>query len=156
MRAWPTSRLSCLRGLGAQFAQGGTEALESESLFDVPEIAQAGGIKALRVLAKAGGCDAGREGEVVWGMKRVEIVTLTEIADVYDYLREPVSQVERNKREGKYPYYGATGQVGWIDDYKQDGSMFFWARTVRHSLIDTNRKPTSWRESVGSTITLMF
>ncbi|CAM5290822.1 DEAD/DEAH box helicase family protein [Rhodanobacter lindaniclasticus] len=41
-----------LRGLGAQFAQGGTEALESESLFDVPEIAQAGGIKALRVLGK--------------------------------------------------------------------------------------------------------
>lgn len=41
-----------LRGLGAQFAQGGTEALESESLFDVPEIAQAGGIKALHVLGK--------------------------------------------------------------------------------------------------------
>lgn len=41
-----------LKGLGAQFAQGGTEALESESLFDVPEIAQAGGIKALRVLGK--------------------------------------------------------------------------------------------------------
>ncbi|CAM5296453.1 hypothetical protein [Rhodanobacter lindaniclasticus] len=29
-----------LRGLGAQFAQGGTQALESESLFDVPEIAR--------------------------------------------------------------------------------------------------------------------
>ena len=41
-----------LRGLGTQFAQGGTEALESESLFDVPEIAQAGGIRALRVLGK--------------------------------------------------------------------------------------------------------
>jgi type I restriction enzyme R subunit len=41
-----------LRGLGAQFAQGGTEALESESLFDVPEIAQAGGIRALRALGR--------------------------------------------------------------------------------------------------------
>jgi type I restriction enzyme R subunit len=41
-----------LRGFGAQFAQGGTEALESESLFDVPEIALAGGIKALRALGK--------------------------------------------------------------------------------------------------------
>lgn len=41
-----------LKGLGAQFAQGGTEALESENLFDVPEIAQAGGIRALRVLGK--------------------------------------------------------------------------------------------------------
>lgn len=41
-----------LRGFGAQFAQGGTEALESESLFDVPEIAQVGGIKALLALGK--------------------------------------------------------------------------------------------------------
>jgi type I restriction enzyme R subunit len=39
-----------LKGFGSQFAQGGTEALESESLFDVPEIAQAGGIRALRLL----------------------------------------------------------------------------------------------------------
>ena len=41
-----------LKSLGAQFAQGGTDALESESLFDVPEIAQAGGIQALRALGK--------------------------------------------------------------------------------------------------------
>lgn len=39
-----------LRGLGAQFAQGGTEALETNALWDVPEIAQAGGINALRGL----------------------------------------------------------------------------------------------------------
>lgn len=51
-----------LRGLGAQFAQGGTEALESESLFDVPEITQAGGIKALRVLGKP--ADVIREAKV--------------------------------------------------------------------------------------------
>jgi type I restriction enzyme R subunit len=41
-----------LRGLGVQFAQGGTEALESESLFDVPEISEAGGIRALRALGR--------------------------------------------------------------------------------------------------------
>jgi type I restriction enzyme R subunit len=41
-----------LRGFGAQFAQGGTEALESNALWDVPEIAQAGGINALRALGK--------------------------------------------------------------------------------------------------------
>ncbi len=39
-----------LRGLGTQFAQGGTEALETPALWDVPEIAQAGGINALRAL----------------------------------------------------------------------------------------------------------
>jgi type I restriction enzyme S subunit len=54
-------------------------------------------------------------------MTSFEMVPLTELADIHDHLREPVSQTERNKREGKYPYFGATGQVGWIDDYKQDG-----------------------------------
>ncbi|MFV0370869.1 MAG: type I restriction-modification enzyme R subunit C-terminal domain-containing protein, partial [Azonexus sp.] len=39
-----------LRGFGAQFAQGGTEALETPALWAVPEIAQAGGINALRAL----------------------------------------------------------------------------------------------------------
>ncbi len=52
LAAMPPPSATVLRGLGAQFAQGGTEALESESLFDVPQIAQAGGIKALRVLGK--------------------------------------------------------------------------------------------------------
>lgn len=41
-----------LQGLGNQFAQGGTEALESPALWDVPEIARAGGIAALRALGR--------------------------------------------------------------------------------------------------------
>jgi type I restriction enzyme R subunit len=39
-----------LKGLGHQFALDGTDALESGALWDVPEIKQAGGINALRVL----------------------------------------------------------------------------------------------------------
>ena len=49
------------------------------------------------------------------------MVPLTEMVDIHDYLRKPVSQTERNKREGLYPYFGATGQIGWIDKYRQDG-----------------------------------
>ncbi len=41
-----------LRGLGHQFAQGGTEALETPALWDVPEISNAGGLDALRALGK--------------------------------------------------------------------------------------------------------
>jgi len=47
--------------------------------------------------------------------------TLEDIAEIHDNLREPVNSIERKNRLGPYPYYGATGQVGWIDDYKQDG-----------------------------------
>ncbi len=54
-------------------------------------------------------------------MSGLPIVPLTEMVDIHDSLRKPVSQTERNKREGPYPYFGATGQVGWIDDYRQEG-----------------------------------
>jgi type I restriction enzyme, R subunit len=39
-----------LKGIGHQFAQGGTDALETPALWEVPEIRQAGGLDALRGL----------------------------------------------------------------------------------------------------------
>ncbi len=41
-----------LKGLGHQFAQGGTEALETPTLWEVPEIKMAGGLAALRKLGR--------------------------------------------------------------------------------------------------------
>nr|VFJ60892.1 MAG: type I restriction enzyme, R subunit [Candidatus Kentron sp. DK] len=41
-----------LKGFGHQFALGGTEALETKNLWEVPEIKQAGGMDALRVLGR--------------------------------------------------------------------------------------------------------
>ena len=52
---------------------------------------------------------------------------LCEAVEICDSLRKPINSKERNARiEGKaqselYPYYGATGQVGFIDDYITDG-----------------------------------
>ena len=54
-------------------------------------------------------------------MKNYSLAPLTEMVDIHDYLREPVCQTERNKREGPFPYFGATGQVCWIDEFRQDG-----------------------------------
>lgn len=34
-----------------------------------------------------------------------------------DGYRKPINSNKRAKRVGNVPYYGATGQVGWIDDY---------------------------------------
>jgi type I restriction enzyme S subunit len=59
---------------------------------------------------------------------------LSDCVDVLDNLRVPVNSDERSQRQGKIPYYGATGQVGWIDDYLfdeellligEDGAPFF-------------------------------
>src|SRR4249919_2352861 len=41
--------------------------------------------------------------------------TVPLIADNLDSQRVPVNQTERAARPGVVPYYGATGQVGWID-----------------------------------------
>ena len=54
-------------------------------------------------------------------------VPFAEAVDVCDTLRKPINSSERASRiAGKkqselYPYYGATGQVGFIDDYIADG-----------------------------------
>lgn len=47
-----TQAAAVLRGLGTQFAKGGTDALETPTLWDVPEIRSAGGLDALRTVGK--------------------------------------------------------------------------------------------------------
>lgn len=48
----PNEAATVLQGLGHQFAQGGTDALETPALWDVPEIKMAGGLDVLRALGK--------------------------------------------------------------------------------------------------------
>lgn len=54
--------------------------------------------------------------------------------DILDSQRVPVNAEERERRKGDIPYYGATGRVGWINDYLfdeelvllgEDGAPFF-------------------------------
>ena len=53
---------------------------------------------------------------------------LENVAKVLDNLRKPINSDERNSRIANkaenelYPYYGATGQVGFIDDFLIDGT----------------------------------
>jgi type I restriction enzyme S subunit len=62
-------------------------------------------------------------------MKDWQIKKLGEVVDVFDNLRKPINSTERLKRiSGKntkdlFPYYGATGQVGWIDSYLIEGEF---------------------------------
>jgi type I restriction enzyme S subunit len=41
---------------------------------------------------------------------------LGEMVEVLDRMRRPISSAERTKRLGGVPYYGATGQTGWINE----------------------------------------
>jgi type I restriction enzyme S subunit len=59
--------------------------------------------------------------------------TIGDIADFLDNLRVPVSAKQREKRIANkpssvlYPYYGANGQVGWIDKYIFDQELILLA-----------------------------
>ena len=53
-----------------------------------------------------------------------QIKTLGEICEILDNMRKPINSIEREQRlknsTTKYAYYGATGQVGYIDDFLCD------------------------------------
>jgi len=59
--------------------------------------------------------------------KHWQVKKLGEVCQVLDNLRKPINSAERQQRiAGKrqselFPYFGATGQVGWIDNYMTDG-----------------------------------
>jgi type I restriction enzyme S subunit len=68
-----------------------------------------------------------------------------DVVDVLDHLRVPVNKTERAARHGDVPYYGATGQVGWIDEplfdeelclLGEDGAPFLESSRPKAYVID--------------------
>ena len=52
-----------------------------------------------------------------------QIAPFGEVVDILDSRRIPVNSEERAKRVGDVPYYGATGQVGFIDQHIFDEEL---------------------------------
>lgn len=69
-------------------------------------------------------CDNGHYAQLPEGWT---VCRLEQVADILDNLRKPINASERDSRiknrqiNELYPYYGATGQVGLIDDYVVNG-----------------------------------
>jgi len=53
-----------------------------------------------------------------WDVKRFAEVTIN-----FDSTRKPVKDADRQKMQGQYPYYGATGIVDHVNDYRIDGTF---------------------------------
>lgn len=69
-----------------------------------------------------------RDGEFVYSEelgkeipKGWEVKKWGDVVNFLDNQRIPLSEVERLKRKGQYPYYGANGIIDYIDDYIFDG-----------------------------------
>ncbi|WP_102484367.1 restriction endonuclease subunit S [Vibrio breoganii] len=54
-------------------------------------------------------------------------VELGDVIDLFDSKRIPLSGKERSTRQGKYPYFGASGVIDYIDDYIFDGEYLLVA-----------------------------
>jgi type I restriction enzyme S subunit len=52
---------------------------------------------------------------------------LRNLLNLFDYQRVPLSNIQRESRKGKYPYYGATGIMDYIDDFIFDGEYLLLA-----------------------------
>ena len=51
-----------------------------------------------------------------------EVGSILDIAELFDSQRKPLSSMEREYMKGKYPYYGATSIMDYIDKYIFDGT----------------------------------
>jgi len=67
-----------------------------------------------------------------------EVKPVGEAFEVHNHLRVPISQKEREKIAGKYPYYGPTGIQGYINEYRIEGQYALIGEDGDHFL--------KWRE----------
>lgn len=83
--------------------------------------------------------------------KRWERKRLGEVCEFLDSMRIPVNDTVRQKRIARkkqselYPYYGANGQVGWIDGYLFDEELVLLAEDG--GFFGSTEKPIAYRVS---------
>lgn len=56
-----------------------------------------------------------------------EWITFEELVVNHDGKRVPVSSTDRQERQGKFPYYGASGIIDYVNDYLFDGDFLLIA-----------------------------
>lgn len=73
-----------------------------------------------------------------------ETTNIGSICECLDSRRKPVNKKERLIRHGSVPYFGANGQVGWIDDYLFDEPLVL---VVEDETFTGRTKPFSYMVS---------
>ncbi len=70
---------------------------------------------------------------------------LLDIADIYDDIRIPLSKMEREKRKGNHPYYGASGIIDNVDDFLFDGNYVLISEDGEN--LKTRQTPIAFKAS---------
>lgn len=51
------------------------------------------------------------------------LTTVGDVCVIRNDLRKPISTEERKKMKGKYPYYGPTGILSYINEFRVQGEV---------------------------------
>ncbi len=68
----------------------------------------------------------------------------SQVSKSFDGLRIPLNKTERANMKGTFPYYGATGQVDSINDYKFDGRFLLITEDASLSNPINRKKPIAY------------
>ncbi|MCY0093245.1 restriction endonuclease subunit S [Hoeflea ulvae] len=86
--------------------------------------------------------DLYKETPIGWIPKEWEFKTIDECANIHNNLRLPLSSEVREGMRGDYPYYGPTGIVGFINEFRADGTYVLIGEDGDHFLKYSYKKMT--------------
>ena len=69
----------------------------------------------------------------------METYKLSDLCEILDSKRKPLSSLQRAKKQGIYPYYGAQGIIDHLDDYLLDGEYLLVAEDGAN--LETRNQP---------------
>lgn len=69
----------------------------------------------------------------------METYKLSDLCEILDSQRKPLSALQRAKKQGIYPYYGAQGIIDHLDDYLLDGEYLLVAEDGAN--LETRNQP---------------
>ena len=81
-------------------------------------------------------------GDPVRNPKGWEKIAFSNVAINMNSKRIPIKQADREQMQGDYPYYGATGIVDYINDFKFDGEFLLIAEDGKNLV--NRKKPIAW------------
>ena len=69
--------------------------------------------------------------------------TIEEVAEIHNVSRIPLSTKQRSKKQGAYPYYGASGIIDYIDEYIFDGEYVLISEDGEN--LNTRKTPIAFK-----------
>ena len=69
----------------------------------------------------------------------METYKLSDLCEILDAKRKPLSALQRAKKQGIYPYYGAQGIIDHLDEYLLDGEYLLVAEDGAN--LETRNQP---------------